>query len=245
MRTVEIPTFQHVVVHYEIAEPFSRILAAFLDLLGAMFLYVILLLLFSHLFALTFLPGSYLLFPSWLLTYVSYCILSDVWNAGQTPGKWLVGIRVIRLDGRPIRWSDAFVRAMLLLLEGLFSAGLVGISLLIGNALSQRLGDIAAHTAVVKERNQRTVYLSTLLNIATTANYPIKYPQVQQLHEKDVLLIKFTLGQVRKYPNSAHRLAAARLAKRIADLLHISLPQESDPEEFLEAILREYVVLTR
>ena len=69
---------------------------------------------------------------------------------GYTPGKWLLGIRVIRLDGKPLGWWRAFERfggyaASL-------STGLLGFLQILWDRNRQGLHDKAAETVVIRSR---------------------------------------------------------------------------------------------
>jgi uncharacterized RDD family membrane protein YckC len=78
-----------------------------------------------------------------------YPVAFEVLDQGQTPGKKLVGLRVIRADGAPVGWSRSTVRSLLAFADFLpcgFAAGLVTMAL---GRWSQRLGDLAAGTLVV------------------------------------------------------------------------------------------------
>ncbi len=246
VRTIEIPTPQNVVVLYEQASVLSRFIAALLDLgvffIGWFVLGIVLLVIdWSVFFSL---PGPTLVLIS-LASYVLYYVVFEVWNAGQTPGKSLLGIQVIRLDGYPLRWSDAFMRALLFLVDGLFSGGLVGVVLMQTNARTQRLGDIAAHTTVVNVHYVHSVSLGDVSNISTIDDYAVTYPQVRQLDESDMLLVKTVLLRWMRYPNAAHRQLALQLADRLAGLLQIARPEPEKTYEFLDTLLRDYIVLTR
>ncbi|XZE20778.1 RDD family protein [Pirellulaceae bacterium SH449] len=69
------------------------------------------------------------------------------WN-GQTPGKWLCGLRVISVDGRPINISQAIVRNLLRSAD-LFPTGIVGLIATSVTQRFQRIGDLAAGTMVI------------------------------------------------------------------------------------------------
>jgi uncharacterized RDD family membrane protein YckC len=73
---------------------------------------------------------------------------------GRTPGKAVMGLRVVRDDGGPIRFRHAFVRGLVGVVvdrPGL-SAGLLALVPMLATARSKRLGDLAAGTVVVQER---------------------------------------------------------------------------------------------
>jgi len=88
--------------------------------------------------------------------FASYFVVFEwLWN-GQTPGKRLMKLRVIREDGRPLTLWEAIVRNMLRIADAapgfvipIYSVGLITIFL---NARDQRLGDVFAGTVVIRER---------------------------------------------------------------------------------------------
>lgn len=86
--------------------------------------------------------SSYLVFLPALLAL--YCAL--FWTlAGRTPGMAVLGVRVVRSDGGPVRWVAALVRALLL---AYFPIGALW---LIVDRRHQGLPDKIAMTAVIRE----------------------------------------------------------------------------------------------
>ncbi|MBK9575864.1 MAG: RDD family protein [Fibrobacteres bacterium] len=76
-----------------------------------------------------------------------------VWEAfgGRTPGKRALKLRVVRVDGQPIGWKEAFLRGLLLtadFLPFLFLTGLVCMLFVPG---FRRIGDLAAGTVVIQD----------------------------------------------------------------------------------------------
>lgn len=93
---------------------------------------------FSRTFGLTF---------GWAGVYFTLCL---AWLGGRTPGKWIVGTRVVRLDGRPLTTLDAFVR------YGGYAAGLatgmIGFARVLWEPNRQAIEDKIAWTVVVRGR---------------------------------------------------------------------------------------------
>lgn len=90
-----------------------------------------------------FIFSSYFIFFEWL------------WN-GQTPGKRLLKLRVIREDGRPITLWESVARNLLRVFDAvpgfilpIYSVGLITVFL---STRDQRVGDIFAGTVVIRER---------------------------------------------------------------------------------------------
>ena len=83
--------------------------------------------------------------------FAGYDILFEVFASGRTPGKRLNGIRVVRVDGSPVRFLTSAVRNVLRLID-MQVFYLVGIVCILVTSRNQRLGDLAAGTLVVRER---------------------------------------------------------------------------------------------
>jgi uncharacterized RDD family membrane protein YckC len=89
------------------------------------------------------------------LLFAGYDVLFEVLASGRTPGKRLNGIRVVRVDGTPVRFLTSTVRNVLRLIDMLFFY-LVGIVSILVTRRNQRIGDLAAGTLVVRERMAAT-----------------------------------------------------------------------------------------
>ncbi|MFH0787152.1 MAG: RDD family protein [Pseudomonadota bacterium] len=86
---------------------------------------------------------------------LAYFVFLESFLNGQTLGKKLTGIQVVREDGGPIDFSTAFVRNILRVVDGLIFY-LVGAILIWRSPLKQRLGDRIAHTVVIKTSRSET-----------------------------------------------------------------------------------------
>jgi len=88
------------------------------------------------------------------LLWFGYGVMFEVrWN-GQTPGKWIAGIRVIRDNGAPVNYQAAGIRNFLAVGD-FFPIPIVFLLdalIILLNPRRQRLGDLAAGTIVVRER---------------------------------------------------------------------------------------------
>lgn len=69
---------------------------------------------------------------------------------GATIGKMLLGLRVVKVDGSPIGWSESIIRNLLRIIDGI-GAYLVGAILIWTSPQRQRLGDRVAKTVVVRQ----------------------------------------------------------------------------------------------
>jgi uncharacterized RDD family membrane protein YckC len=79
-----------------------------------------------------------------------FIIFESLWN-GQTPGKRIAGIRVIKRGGQPLEFRDVFMRNLLRIVDYLPTNGLTGLVCFFVSKYQQRLGDLVADTVVVRE----------------------------------------------------------------------------------------------
>jgi uncharacterized RDD family membrane protein YckC len=68
---------------------------------------------------------------------------------GQTPGKLISGIVVVKTDGSPCTISASIIRNLLMVFDALLF-GIPGLLLILVTERNQRLGDLAAGTVVVR-----------------------------------------------------------------------------------------------
>ena len=92
-----------------------------------------------------------IIFGFFLLFYGYFILFEAIWN-GQTPGKRLTRIRVIRDSGQPITAIDAVGRNLLRLVDQLPIAYGIGVLCAWISPQSKRLGDYVAGTVVVHEK---------------------------------------------------------------------------------------------
>lgn len=246
MQTIDIRTAQNVTIEYELASVRERILAFVIDLLIVSGMYLILFLATLEFFSNAndlFLSVFFGLLPIILL--ISYQLLSELLADGRSWGKKALGLQVVRLDGRQAGLTDYVLRATFLLVEVVFGFGIPAAIFISTSANNQRLGDMTAHTTVVRVRNKVHFKLSDILNIDSIEGYEPAYPMVRQLNEADVLVIKSALRRYRTYRNAAHEQALHELADHLRALLGIIPNKEEDELEFLKTLLRDYIVLTR
>jgi uncharacterized RDD family membrane protein YckC len=93
-----------------------------------------------------------------VLIFLGYPVAMETLTRGRSLGKMALGLRVVRDDGGPIAFRQAFVRGLVgLVLEwpGLLVGGLgpaIGIFVAMFSARGKRIGDMAAGTVVLQER---------------------------------------------------------------------------------------------
>lgn len=135
------------------------------------------------------------------LLFTGYFIFFEwLWN-GQTPGKRLLKLRVIREDGRPITLWEALARNLLRIFDAVpgfflpvYSIGLIAI---FGSSRDQRIGDMFAGTVVVRERtDEAPTFAETFSNPINDAAFrrvqkPTDFQaNVNILNEKEIEVVE-------------------------------------------------------
>ena len=83
-----------------------------------------------------------------------YWMLTETLMRGRTPGKAAMGLRVVTVEGAPVRFRHAAIRAMVGFVDFLTPPlGPVAVLSVLASPRDQRLGDMAAGTIVVRERS--------------------------------------------------------------------------------------------
>lgn len=245
MQHIDIRTAQNVSISYELASLRERILAFVIDfVIVVMSFYFLCILIYS---AFDFESGMFwgiLLGLGPLAAFILYQLFSEIAANGQSWGKKALRIKVVRVDGQEPSLSDYLLRAVFYLLDAFLSFGAIGSIFVTSSAKNQRLGDMTANTTVIRTRSDMHVSLENILSIESLDDYEPAYPQVRQLKESDMLLVKEAVERVKKYPNAAHQTAIYELCDRLCEVLTIT-KQPQDKIEFLKTLIRDYIVLTR
>jgi uncharacterized RDD family membrane protein YckC len=170
-----------------------------------------------------------------------YPFFEVIWG-GQTPGKRVVGVRVVRLDGGPIGFVEALVRNVVRVADFLPAWYALGTVVMLLNQRSRRLGDLAAGTLVIKER--RDITLALLAAPAARASNPTESPAAEQslnwaaLGPRDYVLVREFLLRRDTLPAGRRRELAERIARGLAGKLGEPPPERVEP--FLERVAGEY-----
>ncbi len=243
-KTVFINTTQNVEIEYELASVGSRVASLLFDY----FFLFLFLSISSALFA-DFYESetfSYIFFTILAFIGAFYTLISEFVGKGQTLGKKILGLKVIKLDGKEMEFSDYFNRWSVRLIDVHLTSGLFAFFLANTHVKSQRLGDIIAGTVVIRKVKSDIFSLNDIvkLNNNQKLDYQFAYPQVKMLNDKDVITIKKTIYYFQKHNNETHKLALENLILKLKEILNIEQLKEK-PIDFLNLLIKEYILLTR
>ena len=239
MGQIQIQTAQNVVLSFTPASIGDRILAHVIDwtIFIAWFLIFALVgsgmddALFGSRRIVTFFFIIFMALPVML-----YDLLSEVFMNGQTVGKRAMDIRVLALDGTPPTLGAYLLRWIFRLIDTGIVGSVVALLVVAVNGRGQRLGDIAAGTAVVKLK--QTVSLAHLQLEKIQENYVLMFPEASLLSDYDVATIRAVLKKGKEENNTVLVWEAANKVKEV-------LGVQSDMEKlaFLQQILKDHTYL--
>jgi uncharacterized RDD family membrane protein YckC len=239
---VEILTSQNVPIQYELAPLRDRFFAWALDLIILVAIITAVSVLASYAFSIFGFNKvwMFVLYPFLLLYHPLFEVLMD----GQTPGKRMVGLKVMKLNGREPTISDYLIRWVFRLVDITLSMGGVGALLISTTDRQQRLGGLLSDTIVVRIRPTRSVLLQDILNMHATGPDEFEFPGVTRFTETDMLLMKSVVEEYERHPNAAHKQAFEEMISHVS--LELGLEKAPlDGKGFVRQLIREYVALTR
>ena len=236
MDNFQIETAQNVTINQNVAHLSTRIGSYLIDAAIIIGYYIVILLLFFALDVTIF--KSKVVWVLLGLPIFFYSLIFETFLNGQTPGKRANKIRVVKIDGSKPTFGSYLIRWMLRLIDISLASGSVAILTILLNGKGQRLGDLAAGTTVISEKNK--VDLSATLFTTIAEDYLPTYPEVIILKDADIQTIKTMYFDAKK--NGNHSLIL-KLHEKIVSLLDIQ-PKEK-PIDFIETILADYNYYTQ
>jgi len=227
-----VETPEHVEVRFELAGLGSRAAAAMMDLVLVSLLLVPLQIATDQLGLETALGrwASALLYLLLSFALFAYYILFEGLNHGRTPGKILLGIRVVMDTGRPITPAAAVLRN--LVRAGEYAALLLPAALtMLLHRSNKRLGDLAAGTIVV--RDHATEW--RLAPAAAAGEEPVEVGP-PELSEEEFRLLDRLLARLPDLTPAVQVRMTVELARRFES----RVPRRTtDPQEYLVALFEE------
>jgi uncharacterized RDD family membrane protein YckC len=256
---LNIDTPEQVELEFAVAGIGSRFVAVLIDHLIQFG--VFLLLVFAMMFLLSAVGDRAGLLGNWTLAvfiavnfllFWGYYTLFEAYWRGQTPGKHIMKLRVIKDSGRQITLFEAMSRNLLRIVDYLPAMYLAGILTMLCTKRHQRLGDLAAGTIVVHERGDEQPLLvergTSILPLHAAPSYDpaasaitiesagsLPADAVARLGADDLLLIESFFGRALDLSLGTRAQIAVRIAAQMATKMDVALPQ-GNPERFLEAI---------
>lgn len=163
----------------------------------------------------------------------AYDFLWETFNNGQSPGKYIMKIRVVNKDGSCPTLGSFFMRWILNIIDIGFSG--IGILVIILSKDSQRIGDLAAGTMVIKLVNYQDIHISLDEFYYAKKDYHPVYDEAKKLSQAQAEVIEKAIYSTRE--DREEQLNA--LSEKVERFLQIT-PKENSKEKFLATLLHDY-----
>jgi len=237
MDNFQIETAQNVSIQQNVANVATRIGAYLIDLLIIVGYYVIAIWIFEGL-DLSLGMDIWVVYMLLGIPVFFYNLLFEVLMNGQSPGKYVNKIRVVKIDGSKPTFGSYVLRWMLRLIDISIASGSVALLTILLNGKGQRLGDIAAGTTVITEKKRITIEDTLIADIPM--DYLPTFPQVTMLSDADIQTIKELYRSARRKGNHGVIL---KLYAKIIGITDIKT--ELKPIEFIDIVIKDYNYYTQ
>jgi uncharacterized RDD family membrane protein YckC len=226
---ITLATPEGIELEMSLAGAGSRLIAGGIDLLaqGVLIVALSLVLLAAGAF------GEALFWVGAFVVLFAYDVVFEVLGGGQTPGKRLCGLRVVRSDGSPVDLRSSAVRNIARLVDGPTLSYVPTVVGILATKHNQRPGDLAGDTVVIRtgQAGRRKAPERTPAVGAAAAGWDVSAITADEL------------AVVRRFVERREALASAAreaLAVRLADGLRprvVGAPADGSAEGFLETLL--------
>lgn len=164
-------------------------------------------------------------------------IASETITRGKTIGKLIMGLRTVRDDGGPITFRHAVVRGLVAWLEIYLTQGIVALVTALLTQRNRRLGDLAAGTFVINERQTMRLPVPTpmpnqLAGWAAGAD-------IAALPDALALAVRQFLVRAPSLTPQSRQLLGVDLARQVSRFVAPQPPSGHHPETFLAAVLAD------
>ena len=211
---LEVETPDHVVLRYDLAGAGNRGFAAVVDFVVASLIVFAALMLLSLVSSETgnevYTVGGVEVIVTFTLIWAYFILLEWLWN-GQTIGKRLYKLRVINEDGSPAGFTAVLIRNLVRLVDFLPAFYGIGLMVIVLSPKSQRLGDLAAGTYVVRAPRPNVDWFS--LRTVTPLGAGAKAETRRMPGEAQRLVREFVAREANLAPAERARIAALIAAK--------------------------------
>lgn len=240
MANLTIKTTQNIEINFIAATLAQRILAFLLDSVFKFLYMVVVFFIVSYFNLIKSLDVDvYTEYALWffvMLPIVIYSFFFEATTQGTTPGKKIMKIKVLKIDGYQADLGDYFIRWILRVVDIVGCWGIVAIISVIFTKDSQRIGDILAATTVISLKER--VNLSASIYQEIEEEYVPKIPQVVKLSDTDIGVIKDIY--TRYLRNRDFTLLKSLVSKLELELGVDKQDVAINNEEFVRLILKDY-----
>jgi uncharacterized RDD family membrane protein YckC len=170
-----------------------------------------------------------------------YPAISEMATRGRTLGKAALGLRVVTIEGAPIRFRHAAIRSMGGIVDKwLPPGGLVGAFFVLGTPSRQRIGDLLAGTLVIRDPNRTALPIGFWFSAPPGLEPFAATIDPTAFTVDQYTIVRAFLMRTRELSPAARYSVALDLATRTERLLRIERPAQVHPEAFLLCVIARY-----
>lgn len=174
------------------------------------------------------------------LPAIFYSLIFEALLDGQTPGKRVMKIKVVKIDGYQAALPDFVVRWFFRIVDLNLLSGIIGLIAIISSDKNQRIGDMTAGTGVIALKNKVNISHTILEELDT--DYIPTYPNVIRLSDNDVRIIKDTFLTAKKSKDYATLI---KLREKVIEVMGIKNQLESNDIQFISTVIKDYNYYTQ
>jgi len=249
MAEIQITTTQNVTISFKAAEAGERILAYFVDGLIK----------YSYVGVVAFIvvrlekngagkilpdmdgdPWSFMAVIILLgLPVIFYTLVQETLLQGQTLGKKVAKVKVVKIDGFRAGFLDFFIRWVMRIVDVSLFSGVVALVSIGSTKKHQRLGGMASGTGVISLKKKISIDHTILQEVAE--DYKPVYLSVIKLSDNDVRIIKENFLRAKK--NNDHKTLTI-LKTKIVNVIGEEPHPDITINNFISRVLKDYSYLT-
>ena len=238
MARINLETTQNVMLEFDLAGAGDRILSGILDLLFELAYVFICFFFFFEIFKIrNYLTTETELLIFFIILYIPiafYDLAFEIFMNGQSPGKKIMKIKVIKLDGSQPSIGDYILRWLFRIVDSLPFTYIVAIVIISISKKEQRLGDVVADTTVVKIKKRASLE-DTIFQVVEHTYKPV-FSNVLRFSDKDINTIKDAIRTYKKNHNSKH---IDKLALKVKEILDVK-DNKMSSLRLLETIIKDF-----
>ena len=166
-----------------------------------------------------------------------YDLACELFLDGQSFGKKIRKIKVVKIDGTQPAFINYFLRWIIRPIDVTFSYGTVAMVTMFINGKGQRLGDIAANTSIIKLK--KDLVLEDTIFRKVDESYDVQFPEVSNLTDIDIGIIQDVLDQIGKITD--HFIYEEILSKAKNEISRkMGINSDIRPLTFLYTVMKDY-----
>jgi len=236
MEHIEIETSQNVTLEYDVANIGERLIAQIIDLGAYLGYFLAMLIIISSISKFSNDEIIWTIFYLLMIPLMFYSLICEIVFQGQTLGKYIMKIKVVKIDGTQVTILDYFIRWILRIIDIWLFSGVVAIISVLANGKGQRLGDLAAGTTVLSLK-QKPFFKDSVFR-TLPKNYALVFPEVKLLNDNDIVIINDVINAFNKTQNHSSVELLKNTVKEVE--IKTQITNKQHPKVFLDTIVKDY-----